>query len=318
MGNSQKQKEIIRDLLGFRNLEAKVEKAITIGQQLIEAKRQVKEELGPGQWITFIQDNFGESRMRTCQNYMKLAKTPIHRSYYNLGTERLIYKISQGKDLSSQMSSRKCNKKIDSNELLKITKEIIVNKTRPKMRQICDAINIQENGSQFTTDGLMSVFSLKDKVNIGTVRQVLAASIRTGYLTSNPVKSPGRGKRVEYTKLHDIPEEDMWKLSSYRTSKRKEEEKKKKKVTPISSIDSESNPEGLTVTTSFDTLKEMEGLIKSQHKRITELKIKQAELLDENTTLSTQLRVLVDEKEIREKTFGHYKFDGSKFKDNLS
>ena len=84
----------------IRNLEetaraAFVKQSVEIGHHLID----IKHELGYGSWGPFVRHNFGFS-LRTCQEYMKVARNNIHEKYYYLGLRGLIAKINEGSNLS--------------------------------------------------------------------------------------------------------------------------------------------------------------------------------------------------------------------------
>jgi hypothetical protein len=72
-----------------------VKHAIKIGNSLDIIKAGIKH----GEWLHFIKKNFSIS-IRSCQNFMYLAKQPIARKYYKLGTEELLMRLRNGEDLS--------------------------------------------------------------------------------------------------------------------------------------------------------------------------------------------------------------------------
>ncbi|MBR9682602.1 MAG: DUF3102 domain-containing protein [Candidatus Aenigmarchaeota archaeon] len=65
--------------------EGNVDRAVRIGEQLLE----LKEDVGHGNWQTFVKETFDIS-LRTCQNYMKLAKLEPHFGHYDFGTEGVL------------------------------------------------------------------------------------------------------------------------------------------------------------------------------------------------------------------------------------
>jgi len=75
--------------------ERNVTDAISIGNRL----SLVKSMLPHGEWIDFLANNVGLS-LRTCQDHMCLAKTPILNKYYSKGTRWLISEIRKKRDLS--------------------------------------------------------------------------------------------------------------------------------------------------------------------------------------------------------------------------
>jgi len=72
-----------------------VKDSIKIGKSLDIIKSTVEH----GEWLPFIKKNFSIS-IRSCQNFMYLAKQPIAKKYYKLGTEELIIRLRNGEDLS--------------------------------------------------------------------------------------------------------------------------------------------------------------------------------------------------------------------------
>lgn len=74
---------------------ASVVHAIRIGNALTSVKAQLEH----GEWIPFLKGNFGYS-IRSCQNFMYIAKHPIAKKYYKLGTEEIIKRLRAGDDLS--------------------------------------------------------------------------------------------------------------------------------------------------------------------------------------------------------------------------
>ena len=75
-----------------------VKNAIKIGNRLHEVKYVIK--LRKESWMDFVNDNFSIS-LRTCQDYMKLAKTPIHENHYKLGVADILAVLRSGYDLSN-------------------------------------------------------------------------------------------------------------------------------------------------------------------------------------------------------------------------
>jgi len=65
--------------------EGNVDRAVRIGEQLLELKKEV----GRGNWQIFVKENFDIS-LRTCQNYMKLAKLEPDFKHYDFGTEGVL------------------------------------------------------------------------------------------------------------------------------------------------------------------------------------------------------------------------------------
>ena len=80
-----------------------VKQAIQIGRHLIE----IKEDLKHGEWQPFAEETFGFS-LRTCQEYMKVARYPIHENHYKLGLRCLIDMINTDTDLSYPSIDRYC------------------------------------------------------------------------------------------------------------------------------------------------------------------------------------------------------------------
>jgi len=80
-----------------------VKQAIEIGNHLIE----VKEELLHGEWQLFVEESFGFS-LRTCQEYMKVARCAIHENHYKYGLKALIDMINTDTDLSHPSIDRFC------------------------------------------------------------------------------------------------------------------------------------------------------------------------------------------------------------------
>jgi len=76
-------------------LIASVEISIKIGKTLTIAKSEIKH----GEWTSFIEENFSIS-IRSCQDFMYLAKQSIAKKYYKLGTAQLILRLRSGEDLS--------------------------------------------------------------------------------------------------------------------------------------------------------------------------------------------------------------------------
>lgn len=72
-----------------------VKNAIAIGNALFS----IKATIPYGSWLDFIKSNF-ELSIRTCQDYMYLAKNPIQESYYKLGTKKITVMLREGEDLS--------------------------------------------------------------------------------------------------------------------------------------------------------------------------------------------------------------------------
>jgi hypothetical protein len=85
---------IIRDLT-VKFQVAFVSSIIAIGNELL----LIKKEVGHGEWIPFVKSELGIS-IRSCQNYMKLAKTPIDQQNYRYGMEGLLELMRIGVDLS--------------------------------------------------------------------------------------------------------------------------------------------------------------------------------------------------------------------------
>jgi hypothetical protein len=85
---------IIQDLVMQVNISTS-KRAIEIGTHLFK----LKHSLIHGEWIPFVKQNIGLS-IRTCQNYMGLAKQVIHEKHYHLGLEGLMAAIREGQDLS--------------------------------------------------------------------------------------------------------------------------------------------------------------------------------------------------------------------------
>ena len=75
---------------------ARVKNAIKIGKHLLT----LKEGVGHGNWTNFAKENFGAS-LRSCEDYMRLAKNAIHPKHYKLGSYMLTRRLSAGEDLSS-------------------------------------------------------------------------------------------------------------------------------------------------------------------------------------------------------------------------
>jgi len=82
-----------------------VKNAIKLGEILFKIKDSVKDK--KESWLDFIEDNFSLST-RTCQNYMKLAKTPIHENHYKEGTEKVLKLLRDGYDLSNPILDVHC------------------------------------------------------------------------------------------------------------------------------------------------------------------------------------------------------------------
>lgn len=87
--------KLINDLID-ECVITRVKNAIKVGNHLLE----LKAEIGHGKWTPFAKENFGPS-LRTCEDYMKLAKNNIHPRHYKFGTYELTRKLSRGEDLSS-------------------------------------------------------------------------------------------------------------------------------------------------------------------------------------------------------------------------
>ncbi|MHA1972835.1 MAG: DUF3102 domain-containing protein [Candidatus Hodarchaeales archaeon] len=94
--------ELIRDLEKTARASF-VKQAIEIGNHLIE----IKEELGYGSWGPFVRNTFGFS-LRTCQEYMKVARYSIHENHYSYGLRGLIDMINTDTDLSYPSIDRYC------------------------------------------------------------------------------------------------------------------------------------------------------------------------------------------------------------------
>ena len=72
-----------------------VKNAIAIGNALFSIKATIPH----GGWEDFMKSNF-EISIRSCQDYMYLAKNPIQEHYYKLGTKKLTLMLREGNDLS--------------------------------------------------------------------------------------------------------------------------------------------------------------------------------------------------------------------------
>ena len=73
-----------------------VRNAIEIGHALLAIKRVTPHD---GSWSTFMKNNFGYS-IRSCQNFMYVAKHPVAEKYYPLGLEGVMERLRAGDDLS--------------------------------------------------------------------------------------------------------------------------------------------------------------------------------------------------------------------------
>lgn len=82
-----------------------VKNSIEIGNRLIHIKATVKDR--KDSWLDFMNDNFSLS-IRTCQEYMKLARTPIHENHYKLGTAQIHDMLRSNTDLSHSVIDRFC------------------------------------------------------------------------------------------------------------------------------------------------------------------------------------------------------------------
>ena len=88
--------ELIKCIEGAR--ETSVFNAIEIGDRLFLVKDAVKAQ--GGSWVEFMKQNF-DLGVRTCQNYMQLSKTPIHKNHYKLGIDPILKLLRKGIDLSN-------------------------------------------------------------------------------------------------------------------------------------------------------------------------------------------------------------------------
>ena len=68
---------------------------IKIGNRLFSIKATIPH----GEWTPFIKEHFKLS-IRSCQDYMYLAKHPIQEKYYSLGKDTLLSRLRAGDDLS--------------------------------------------------------------------------------------------------------------------------------------------------------------------------------------------------------------------------
>ena len=82
-----------------------VRNAIKMGNQLHIIKAVIKGR--KESWLDFIKDNF-EISLRSCQNFMKLAKTPIHKNHYKYGIEGMLQLIRDGYDVSQPVLCPEC------------------------------------------------------------------------------------------------------------------------------------------------------------------------------------------------------------------
>jgi len=303
---------IVSQLL-YPHQTVSAETAIAIGKELLLLKRKVKETRGVG-WGPFMKKYFGVS-IRTCQNYMKLAKTQIHPSNYCFGTEIILAKIRKGENLSIHnpvpvteiINSKSASIKTKDNKMRKYKK-------RPQMRLVCDHINQQKPGRSFTFSEFMDTFNVGGKKHLtiknSSIRQCINGALREGYLTCEQVL--GKRQRA-YTKLHDIPEDQMFKVMTY-DGKGGIHMKKTIKKIPISSVSHTPNlPDGYTVIVEYNTVKEMESLLVQQNQKIIDLKMELAELIDENKSLITKIKTVEERKNIP----AQYRINTEQFKQTL-
>lgn len=177
---------------------------------------------------------------------------------------------------------------------------------RPMMWQLCDILNNLKKGDHFTIDRFMEYLSENKKVGIKTslAKKVLSKAASEGYLTTEKV--PGY-KKVCYIKLHNIPEDNMKKISTSHIHPVQEQVKE-----PISNLESIIVDSKIKIVNiSVSVLKDMENVIGIQHEKNLELKKKIGEVLDENVALKTQISILTAKTETLSEC--QYKIDTDKF-----
>ena len=187
-------------------------------------------------------------------------------------------------------------------------------KKNPVFKRMCDLLNTYPANSNFTSLEFMDAFKTLygDEAARGTVAVFLSRALRLGYIISERSKTDGR--KNFYIKIQDIKDDDSTKLAVHTKEKDKIVDLRSKRGTtngPTQFIDP-----SLKVEVSFKQLKEMETLVYDQDKNISELKKHVAQLLDENTNLTTDNRLL-NEKMQRRTPIKEYEFDTDQFRKNL-
>ena len=156
------------------------------------------------------------------------------------------------------------------------------------MRQICDALNGISIERQFTFQDLYNNTMLRAFPR-GSVQTVVGSAVKHGYLSAGV--APGYKKKYIYTKKLNIPEERMSKMMRKEpyTSKKKKESTK----TILNENDQTNNG---FVRIRIESVRKMEDLIVKQAAKIKELKAVTVRVLDENTKMNKQIRILNDAK----------------------
>ena len=169
-----------------------------------------------------------------------------------------------------------------------------MSKPRPAMRQICDALNEFGTGQNFTFQDFYNTIILGGFTK-AAVRTVLGSAVKHRYLKSMFI--PGQKRKYIYTKVKNIPEEEMVKMM------RKDPHVSKKTSTPVSKkAIRPAKMEETHLRVKVSTILRMESLIENQAVTIKALKAENVRFIDENAMLNTQIRILNDTKKLKNYT----------------
>jgi len=187
-------------------------------------------------------------------------------------------------------------------------------KPRPILKRMADLLNTYLPNSKFIIDEFIKSFAdanKGEKAAKGTAAVFLGRAVKHGYIISELIPKSGRtGPNVEYVKILNIPEKEMTNVTRHITDKSVDLRKKRKEEPIVTQFIDDK----VKINVSLKLVKDMENLIKKQHKRVTELRLKLAEMFDENSTLATQNRILNERVTHHQEDFD---IDLSKYQDNL-